>query len=120
MSLSEAKGETNEKAPAPKFRSIDALPHEILMQITAQLAKEHLLKLRLVAPRFLLPAINAMVFENLIINVDATDDLTRWEDAEADGVALKRLQDVAASRIADHVRVLSKYSISNLQCLYNP
>jgi hypothetical protein len=54
-----------------------------------------------------LPFINAIVFENLIIDVDGTDDLPRWVEAEADGVAIKRLQEVAASRISDHVRVLS-------------
>lgn len=87
--------------------SIDELPLELMRQISSLLQKEDLLKLRLVAPRTVLPFINAIVFENLIIDVDGTDDLPRWVEAEADGVAIKRLQEVAASRISDHVRVLS-------------
>jgi hypothetical protein len=88
-------------------RSIDALPLELMQQISSLLQKEDLLKLRLVAPRTILPFINALVFENLIIDIDGTDDLPRWFEAEADGEAIKRLQEVAASRISDHVRVLS-------------
>ena len=93
----------------PTTRSIDALPIELLQKISASLAKEEILKLRLVAPRTLLPYINAIVFENLVVDIDGTDDLPRWVEAEADGVAIKRIQDVAASRISDHVRVLSVF-----------
>jgi hypothetical protein len=92
--------------------SIDALPLELMRQISSLLQKEDLLKLRLVAPRTVLPFINAIVFENLVIDIDGTDDLPRWVEAEADGVAIKRLQEAAASRISDHVRVLSTF-ISN-------
>jgi len=88
-------------------RSIDSLPLELMQQISSLLQKDDLLKLRLIAPRTVLPFINALVFENLIIDIDGTDDLPRWVEAEADGVAIKRLQEVAASRISDHVRVLS-------------
>jgi hypothetical protein len=87
--------------------SIDALPLELWLQVAAYLTKAEVLKFRLVAPRILLAAINATVFKNLVIDVDGTDDLPRWEEAEADGIAVNRLQEVAASRIVEHVRVLS-------------
>lgn len=88
-------------------RSIDALPLELLQKISGLLEKEDILKLRLVAPRSLLPYLNSLVFENLIVDIDGTDDLPRWVEAEADGVVIKRIQEVATSRIADHVRVLT-------------
>jgi len=87
--------------------SIDALPLELWFQVSSYLSTAEVLKFRLVAPRILLPTINAAVFENFVVDIDGTDDLTRWEEAEADGIALKRLQEVAASRIVEHVRVLS-------------
>jgi hypothetical protein len=87
--------------------SIDALPLELWLQVASYLSTAEVLKFRLVAPRILLPTINAAVFENFVVDIDGTDDLTRWEEAEADGIALKRLQEVAASRIVEHVRVLS-------------
>jgi len=96
-------------------QSIDALPLELLQQISSMLRKEDLLKFRLVAPRTVLPFLNALLFENLIVDVDGTDDLPRWVEAEADGVAIKRLQEVSASRISDHVRVLSTF-IFELTC----
>lgn len=92
---------------SPPMRSIDALPREIWLSIASLLTREDLLKFRLVSPRQLLPEVNSIVFENLVINVDGSDDLTRWYDAERDGVAIQRLNDVAKSRIADHVRTLT-------------
>ncbi|KAG8849773.1 hypothetical protein FRB91_009605 [Serendipita sp. 411] len=89
------------------MRSIDSLPQELWLQISSQLNREDLLKFRLVAPRTVLPQINSILFENLVVDVDGTDDLTRWEEAEADGVALDRLRQVTNSRIADHVRILT-------------
>ncbi|KAG8814016.1 hypothetical protein FRC17_001331 [Serendipita sp. 399] len=89
------------------MRSIEALPQELWQQISAQLNRSDLLKFRLVAPREILPQINSVLFEDLVVDVDGTDDLTRWEEAEADGVAIRRLQQVAKSRIADHVRILT-------------
>ncbi|KAG8758620.1 hypothetical protein FRC14_007748 [Serendipita sp. 396] len=94
------------------MRSIDSLPQELWLQISSQLNREDLLKFRLVAPRTVLPQINSILFENLVVDVDGTDDLTRWEEAEADGVALDRLRQVTNSRIADHVRILSKVAAS--------
>lgn len=96
-------------------RSIDALPLELLQKISLLLEREDTLKLRLVAPRSILPYLNAILFENLVVDIDGTDDLPRWYEAEADGVAVKRIHEVAASRISDHVRVLSP---SLLTCLF--
>ena len=95
---------------SPPMRSIDALPRELWLSITSLLSHADLLKFRLVAPRALLADVNQIVFENLVVDVDGSDDLTRWYDAERDGMALQRLNDVAKSRIADHVRTLSKCS----------
>jgi hypothetical protein len=87
--------------------SIDALPLELWLHIAAYLSKAEILKFRLVAPRILLATINATLYENLVVDVDGTDDLPRWEEAEAYGIAVNRLQEVAASQIVQHVSILS-------------
>ncbi|PVF92001.1 hypothetical protein CPB86DRAFT_718326 [Serendipita vermifera] len=87
--------------------SIDGLPIELLQHIFTMLDRNDLVKFRLVAPRRVLPEINALVFKDIFIDVDGTDNLTRYEGAEEDGVALRRLKDIAASRIVEHVNVLT-------------
>jgi hypothetical protein len=97
--------------------SIDALPLELLQHILSMLNRSDLVKFRLVAPRRVLPEVNALVFKNVLIDVDTTDNLTRYPGAEEDGVALQRLKDIAASRIVEHVNILSTY-LQNLNDLH--
>lgn len=89
------------------MRSIDALPLELWLSISSYLDYRDLLKFRLVAPRGLLSTINATIFDNIVIDVDGTDDLPRWQDGEIDGVVTKRIEAIANSSVLQHVRVLS-------------
>ncbi|KIM21531.1 hypothetical protein M408DRAFT_304310 [Serendipita vermifera MAFF 305830] len=87
--------------------TIDALPFELLQKIFGLLEKEDILKLRLVAPRSLLPPLNSLLFENLIVDISCTDVLPQWAKEKADRMVIKRIHEVAVSRISDHVRVLT-------------
>ena len=89
------------------MQGIGDLPIELLISITNQISHKDLLNLRLCVPRSVLPFINAIVFREIYLPIDASDDLERWQlEEEKEGVALQRLVDVSQSRIVEHVRVL--------------
>jgi hypothetical protein len=82
------------------------LPVELLIDITSRISRKDLLNLRLCAPRKIHPFINGVLFEEIHLPIDTSDDLERFEFEEEEGVALRRLFDVSQSRIVEHVRVL--------------
>jgi hypothetical protein len=89
------------------MQGIGDLPVELLISITNQISRKDVLNLRLCAPRNILPFINAIVFREIYLSIDTSDDLERWQlEEEKEGVALQRLVDVSQSRIVEHVRVL--------------
>ncbi len=89
------------------MQGIGDLPVELLISITNQMPRKDVLNLRLCAPRNILPFINAIVFREIYLPIDTSDDLERWQlEEEKEGVALQRLVDVSQSRIVEHVRVL--------------
>jgi len=89
------------------MQGIGDLPVELLISITSQISRKDVLNLRLCAPRNILPFLNAIVFREIYLPIDTSDDLERWKlDEEKEGVALQRLVDVSQSRVVEHVRVL--------------
>ena len=87
--------------------NIGDLPVELLLDISSQISRKDLLNLRLCAPRTILPFINSILFREIYLPIDTSDDLERWKlEEEKEGVALQRLVDVSQSRIVEHVRVL--------------
>ena len=89
------------------MQGIGDLPIELLLNITNQFSRRDLLNLRLCAPRKILPFINGILFREIYLRIDTSDDLERWQlEEEKQGVALQRLVDVSQSRIVEHVRVL--------------
>ena len=89
------------------MQGIGDLPIELLLSITNQISRKDLLNLRLCAPRNILPFVNGILFREIYLRIDTSDDLERWQlEEEKQGVALQRLVDVSQSRIVEHVRVL--------------
>jgi len=89
------------------MQGIGDLPVELLISITNLISRRDVLNLRLCAPRTILPFINAIVFKEVYLPIDTSDDLERWQlEEEKEGVALQRLVDVSKSKIVEHVRVL--------------
>jgi len=89
------------------MQGLGDLPVELLIIITDQISRKDILNLRLCAPRNVLPLIDTIVFREICLPIDASDDLERrkWEDAK-EGMTLQRLVDVSQSHIVKHVRVL--------------
>ena len=89
------------------MQGIGDLPIELLISITDQISHKDALNLRLCTPRNILPFIDAIVFREIYLPIDASDDLERRKlENEKEGVALQRLIDVSQSRIIKLVRVL--------------
>ena len=89
------------------MQGIGDLPVELLIIIIDQIPRKDILNFRLGAPRNILPLINSIVFRKICLPIDTSDDLKRRESVdEEEGVALRRLVDVAQSGIVKHVRVL--------------
>ena len=89
------------------MQGIGDLPVELLISITDQISRKDALNLRLSSPRNILPFIDAIVFREIYLPIDASDDLERRKlENEKEGVALQRLIDVSQSRIVKLVRVL--------------
>jgi len=89
------------------MQGLGDLPVELLFIITDQISRKDLLNLRLCAPRNILPFFDVIVFREIYLPIDTSDDLERRRlDDEKEGVALQRLVDVSQSRIVKHVRIL--------------
>src|SRR5258706_8407749 len=89
------------------MQGIGDLPVELLIIITDQISRKDALNLRLCAPRNILPFIDTIVFREIYLPIDASDDLERRQlENEKEGVALQRLIDISQSRIVKLVRVL--------------
>jgi len=89
------------------MQGLGDLPIELLIIIIDQISRKDILKLRLCAPRNVLPLIDTIVFREIRLSIDTSDDLERWKgEDEKEGVALQRLVDVPQSRIVKLVRVL--------------
>jgi len=89
------------------MQGLGALPVELLIIIIDQIARKDILNFRLCAPRNILPLIDTIVFREICLPIDTSDDLERWKwEDEKEGVALQRLVDVSQSRIVKHMRVL--------------
>jgi len=89
------------------MQGIGGLPVELLISITNLISRKDVLNLRLCAPRTILPFINGIVFKEIYLPIDTSDDLERCQlEEEKEGVALQRLVDVSQSKIVEHVRVL--------------
>ena len=89
------------------MQGLGDLPVELLFIITDQISRKDILNLRLCAPRNILPFFDVIVFREIYLPIDTSDDLERRRlDDEKEGVALQRLVDVSQSRIVKHVRIL--------------
>jgi len=89
------------------MQGLGDLPVELLIIITDQISRKDILNLRLCAPRNVLPLIDTIVFREIYLPIDTSDDLERWKwEDEKEGVALQRLLVVSQSRIVKYVRVL--------------
>jgi len=87
------------------MQGLEDLPVELLIIIIDQISRKDILKLRLCAPRNVLPLIDTIVFREICLSIDTSDDLERWKgEDEKEGVALQRLVDVSQSRIVKLVR----------------
>jgi len=89
------------------MQGLGNLPVELLIIIIDQISRKDILKLRLCAPRNVLPLIDTIVFREIFLPIDTSDDLERWKwEDEKEGVTLRRLVEVSQSRLVKHVRVL--------------
>jgi len=89
------------------MQGLGDLPVELLFIITDQISRKDILNLRLCAPRNILPFFDVIVFREIYLPIDTSDDLERRRlDDGKEGVALQRLVDVSQSRIVKHVRIL--------------
>jgi hypothetical protein len=88
------------------MHGIGDLPVELLLDIISRISRKDLRNLRLCAPRNIHPFINGVLFEEIHLPIDTSNDLERFKFEEEEAVALKRLFDISQSRIVEHVHVL--------------
>jgi len=70
------------------MQGLGNLPVELLIIIIDQISRKDILKLRLCAPRNVLPLIDTIVFREICLSIDTSDDLERWKgEDEKEGVA---------------------------------
>jgi len=89
------------------MQGLGDLPVELLFIITDQISRKDILNLRLCAPRNILPFFDVIVFREIYLPIDTSDDLERLKREKGKTkVALQRLLDISQSRIVKHVRIL--------------